>query len=488
MGDSELRESDLPSLPAHDLPPIHRIHFRSDTVRRELSRLVPSKATGSDGIPARVLKECCWELASPVSRLFALSFKTGFVPTMWKLAHVVPIYKKPPRSLPSNYRPVSLLPILSKIKESIVNRQVVKYLERHKLLPDSQYGFRHGRGTADVLTVLQNEWAQTVADGGCVPVVAVDIAGAFDRVSHVGLVHKIKSMGIGGLLLAWLTNYLHDRKLKVVVGGHTSTSYPIEAGVPQGSVLGPTLFLLYVADIDQCLMPSTRLSSFADDTTIYSLVSSPADLPRQVAALQGTLDRLASWGRQWCIRFEPAKSQLLVLSKSRNRPVIPAILFDGVRIQEHDKLKLLGVVFDWNLTFHDHLHKVAVRASHRLGYLRRTAHLLDHRGRLSVYKGFIRPVLEYAPLVMMSAAKTHLQQLDRVQAKAMRLIIPRHSSTESCCTANSGWLDIPFQAPDHRWSSADGGNGTLCCTHHGLAQDAPATCSPPPSPAAGQPS
>ena len=175
---------------APDHPSLATIHFRVHKVQRHLANLATSKATGPDGVPARVLKECSKELALPVTRLFSLSYRSGTVPSLWKLANIVPIFKKPPRSQPSSYRPVSLLPVLSKIMETIVNQQLVAFLDRHHILPDSQFGFRHGRGTADVLTALQHEWVCTVADGGCVPVVAVDIAGAFDRVSHVGLLHK----------------------------------------------------------------------------------------------------------------------------------------------------------------------------------------------------------------------------------------------------------------------------------------------------------
>ena len=139
--------------------------------------------------------------------------------------------------------------------EGIVNSQVVNHLERNRLLPDSQYGFRRGRGTADVLTALQNEWVQAVPNGGSAQVIAVDIAGVFDRVSHTGLLYKAERAGIRGTLLTWLQDYLHSRQLKVVVSGQASSAQPITAGVPQGSILGPTSFLIYVSDIDQCLTP-----------------------------------------------------------------------------------------------------------------------------------------------------------------------------------------------------------------------------------------
>ena len=206
----------------HNFPPIANIHFRKQKVKQHLERIDPTKATGPDGIPGRVLRECSRELAGPVTQLFSLSFRRGVVPMLWKVASVVPVFKKPPKSNPCNYRPVSLLPLLSKAMESVVNHQLVAYLERYHLLPDSQYGFRQGRGTADVLTTLQNEWTRTVASGGCVPIVAVDIAGAFDRVSHCGLIHKVQQAGVRGSLLAWLQDYLTGRHLKVTIGGRIS--------------------------------------------------------------------------------------------------------------------------------------------------------------------------------------------------------------------------------------------------------------------------
>jgi len=214
-----------------------RIHFREPTVRRHLSRLEVAKATGPDGIPARVLKECATELAGPLTRLFSLCFRLGIQPTLWKVANVVPIHKKASRSAMKNYRPVSLLSICSKVMESLINNQLVNYLERHNLLSPRQYGFRRGLGTADLLTALQHEWVTTVGQGGCVHVLAADIAGAFDKVSHMGVLHKASHVGVHGNALHWLTDYLANRNLRVVVGGETSSAFGICAGVPQGSIL-----------------------------------------------------------------------------------------------------------------------------------------------------------------------------------------------------------------------------------------------------------
>ena len=336
---------------------------------------------------------------------------------------MVPIHKQSSCAKPSNYRPVSLLSIISKVMESIVNNQLVNYLEKHNCLPSSQFGFRRRRGAADLLTILQHEWTRTVAQGGHAQVVAVDIAGAFDRVSHVGVIAKDQEAGIGGKLLHWLLDYLTDRKANVVVGGYSSDPHTIGAGVPQGSILGPTLFLLYVRDIDQCLCPDLQLVTFADDTTLYSLAHN-VTLCQSTASLQRSLNSLYEWGQRWRIPFEPSKTQRLIICRRRTTTPDPILTFGNVPIETTDKLKLLSITFDPTLSFRPHLHNLAVRANRRLTFLRKAGRVPDKAGRMAAYKGFIRPLLEYAPLAWLGAAQTHLVRLDRVQQKAMKLIGP----------------------------------------------------------------
>eukprot|EP00117_Sycon_ciliatum_P010660 scpid33236/ scgid4028/ RNA-directed DNA polymerase from mobile element jockey; Reverse transcriptase len=424
LGNNDLCAADLPDLQRPAYATLKHIHFRAATVKRHLANLAVSKATGPDGISARVLKMCSSELADPLAKLFALCFLAGVQPGAWKLAHVVPVHKRSSRSLASNYRPISLLTIMSKVMEGIVNTQLVNYLEKHEVLPNSQFGFRRGRGTADILTALQHEWVHTISTGGCVQVLAVDIAGAFDRVSHTGVLYKAKQAGVDGRLLVWLQDYLTNRNIRVVVGGQTSDAQPIQAGVPQGSILGPSLFLLYTCDIEQCLTPGTQLSSFADDTTLYSLVQPTDDLQQSTASLQGSLNSLEEWGRKWRICFEPAKTQRMTLHRKHVPPCTPPVTFGGEALQETDTLKLLGVMLDPTLSYRAHTRSVALRASQRLGFLRKAAPILDDHGRVTVYKGFVRPLLEYAPLAWSSAAATNMAQLDKVQQRALHFLGP----------------------------------------------------------------
>ena len=426
LGDRDLTDQDLPDQ-ASSKPAVSsfaNVHFRVATVKRHLSRLDVSKATGPDGIPARVLKECAVELAAPLSSLFSLCFRTGIQPTMWKIAHVVPVHKKASRSTIKNYRPVSLLSICSKVMEDIVNHQLVNYLEKYQLLSNRQFGFRRGLGTADLLTALQHQWVCTVGEGGCVQVLAVDIAGAFDKVSHPGLLWKLQRAGVQGKALRWLHDYLNQRRLKVVVGGKCSQPHFIKAGVPQGSILGPTLFLMYVNDAETCLSPGTQMAVYADDTTLYSLVRSTDTIQQQATSLQESLDALHAWGLKWRVSFEPSKSQYLSVSNRIDPWPHPCPTFGGTSVSREKSLKLLGVTFDSRLSFSEHLRQVSLRANSRLGFLRKASKYLDTAGKLATYRGFIRPLLEYAHLAWIGAAKSHLQQLDRVQRRALHILGP----------------------------------------------------------------
>ena len=198
-----------------------------------------------------------------------MSFRQGRQPDLWKIASVVPVFKKKSKSNVRNYRPISLLPILSKVMETLVNRAVTNFLERNSILSSNQYGFRRGMSTQDILTLLSHRWHTTSARGGSTRVLAVDVAGAFDKVSHPGLLHKASRYGLSGALLAWLQDYLCDRRLQTTINGFTSSLYPISAGVPQGSILGPTLYLLYTNDAEDHLPAGVELAAYADDTTLY---------------------------------------------------------------------------------------------------------------------------------------------------------------------------------------------------------------------------
>ena len=317
---------------------------------RKLKRLDPSKATGPDGIPARVLQQCASTLSLPLSRLFSPCFRYGVQPSMWKIANVVPIHKRHSRSEARNYRTVSLLSIMSKVMEKVINRSLMNHLEKKELLSAHQFGFRPGVSAADLLTSLNHQWQSCINVGGAVRVLAVDLAGAFDKVSHVGVLHKLRAYGIDGTLHRWLTSYLSNRHLQAIVGGATSQAFPVTADVPQGSILGPTLFIVYVNDAPGVLPANTVPATYADDTTLFSLIPSIDDVPARCTEFQSGVDALSEWGSTWRVKFEPSKSQATTISRHLRPWPFSPVKFYGVTVEEANPLRLLGVTFDKTLS------------------------------------------------------------------------------------------------------------------------------------------
>ena len=202
----------------------------------------------------------------------------------------MPIHKKKSQSTLSNYRPISSLKIVSMVMETIVNHSVTNFLERNSILSPCQLGFRGGLSTADLLTKLHQEWSKSLESGGAAHVLAIDIAGAFDKVSHPGVLHKAKCYGIRGPLFTCPRSYLENKQIKAVIGGQSPTLYNIRAGVKQGSIHGPTIFLLYVNDCQDILSPGIGLGTYAADTTLYKSISTTTNIPDASEALQQATD------------------------------------------------------------------------------------------------------------------------------------------------------------------------------------------------------
>ena len=207
--------------------------------------------------------------------------KESCFPDCWKVSSVVPVFKNVgERSTAKNYRPVSLLSVVSKVFEKLVNNRIVDHLEKCGLFSDFQYGFRSSRSTTDLLTVVSDRIARAFNRSGATRAVALDISKAFDRVWQAGLLHKLKSYGISGQIFGLISSFLSNRRLRVVLDGKSSQEYPVNAGVPQGSILGPTLFLLYINDLPDDVI--CNIAIYADDTTLYSKCDQASDLWQQL--------------------------------------------------------------------------------------------------------------------------------------------------------------------------------------------------------------
>ena len=206
--------------------------------------------------------------------------------------------------------------------------------------------------------------------------------------------------------------------------GATSAPFPVSAGVPQGSILGPTLFLVYANDAADVLPEGVTPATYADDTTLYCIIRLSATAESQCLAFQTGVDNLATWGAKWRVQFEPAKSQALTITRHRIPWPIAPVQFSGLAVEEFGVLKLLGVTFDKHLFYGPHLQRIALRAAQRIGFLRKSFKVLDTHCRFAAYKGFVRPMLKYCPLVWAGAAPCHLSRLDKIQKRALSLIGP----------------------------------------------------------------
>ena len=279
------------------------IPFSEDDVCLLIRNIDKNKASGPDGLSARM---CDDSIVLPLTLIFRNILSSGVYPDAWKQANITPIHKKGSKQAVSNYRPISLLPICGKIFERVVFKYLYNYFLSNNLITKKQSGFRPGDSTINQLLNLVDDIHKSFDHRKSYEVRAVflDIAKAFDKVWHKGLIFKLQQNGISGSLLSLMENYLSNRKQRVVLNGSESNFYPIEAGVPQGSVLGPLLFLIYINDLEKNIKSEVKF--FADDTMLFSIVHNPL-----ISAfdLNHDLQMISNWAYQWKMSFNPQQDK-----------------------------------------------------------------------------------------------------------------------------------------------------------------------------------
>ena len=404
---------------------LHNISITLKMVRKVVMNLDLSKASGPDCIPVVVLKNCEPELSYILADLFNKCLKQSCFPDCWKVSSVVPVFKNVgERSTAKNYRPVSLLSVVSKVFEKLVNNRIVDHLEKCGLFSDFQYGFRSSRSTADLLTVVSDRIARAFNRTGATQAVALDISKAFDRVWHTGLLHKLKSYGISGPIFSLISSFLSNRRLRVVLDGKSSQEYPVNAGVPQGSILGPTLFLLYINDLPDDVI--CDIAIYADDTTLYSRCDRASDPWQQLelaSELESDLPDTVDWGKKWLVDFNAEKTQLVSFDRSNNNGSI-AVKMGGSILEEKSSFKMLGLTFSSKLDWGSYIISIAKTASKKIGALIRSMKFLSPNVALYLYKSTIRPCMEYCCHVWAGAPSCYLDLLDKLQKRISRIAGP----------------------------------------------------------------
>ncbi|MES9992837.1 MAG: reverse transcriptase domain-containing protein, partial [Candidatus Thiodiazotropha sp.] len=405
---------DLPPAPVNS--PLNDIVFTPLEVESILKTLPVAKASGPNGLSNRILRELSKELSYPYCLLFNQSLRLGTVPASYKEANVCPVPKKSDLSEVSNYRPISLLNSENKVFERLIFKHLFNHLRDNNLLSSLQSGFLPGDSTVNQLTFLYNTFCQALDSGKEVRAVFCDISKAFDRVWHAGLLAKLKAAGVTGNVHAWFADYLFNRRQRVVLPGAASDWTSIRAGVPQGSILGPLLFLLYINDIVNDIGSHIRL--FADDTSLFIIVDDPATA---AGYINTDLTKISTWASTWLVTFNPSKTKSLLVSRKINRPVHPPIFMQNHQISEVEFHKHLGLYLSNDCSWHQHINYITEKAWARINIMRKLKFKLDRKSLETIYTAFIRPLIEYGDVIWDNCSQYEKLELDKIQNEAARI-------------------------------------------------------------------
>ena len=351
---------------------ISRVEVTEDEVKKELSRLKIDKSPGPDYIHPKILQATADTLARPITNIIQSSLDSSELPEDWKRANITPIFKKGKRSTALNYRPVSLTSIVCKLLERLIRKRLMKHLDDNNLLTDHQYGFRSRRSTTLQLLRVLDQWTTWLDEGNNYDVIYMDFAKAFDSVPHQRLLAKIEAYGIRGSLLKWIENFIKDRHQRVKVNGEVSQWKEVESGIPQGSVLGPIFFIIYINDLPDNLQNQARM--YADDTKLYGIVNVEA----QHKSLQDDLNTVTGWANLWQLQFNISKCKVMHYGTHNNQFTYNMEKCgETIRLDKTEEEKDLGTIFTPRMKFSEHIAKAVSKANQITGMVRRSFRFMD---------------------------------------------------------------------------------------------------------------
>ena len=381
-----------------------------------IKNLDKTKASGPDRIHNRLLIAASQIISEPLSVFFTKCIHLGKFPNCWKKAHVTPLLKKPPSNICTNYRPISLISCVGKLFERCVHKHVFKYLSDNDILTKSQSGFIPCDSTTNQLIIIYDNLCKAFDDRVTNQSIFFDISKAFDKVWHKGLLHKLYSIGIRGSLHNWFFDYLSNRQQCVVLKGKQSDYKVIQSGVPQGSVLGPLLFLIYINDITNNIQSIIKL--FADDTSISLALRDPL---RRADILNADLEQINNWAKTWKIKFNAQKTELL--NFKRDNLAIQPLNFDNSILQDTDTHKHLGLTLQNDCKWNTHINNLIQKVTLLLSLLKSYKYRLSRKALNQMYKSFILPHFDYCDIIYDNCTVAQSDSLEQLHLDGIRTII-----------------------------------------------------------------
>ena len=417
------------SIPTHDINAISYLKgkysasfFINPVVSQEvinIIKIMPDKSPGHDDLRVSMIKLIVDSIANPLTHICNLSFITGIVPNELKLAKVIPIYKKEDSMLFSNYRPISVLPLFSKVLERLMYNRLMNYLSSKKILYKYQFGFREHYGTHLALILLEEKISKAIDEGQYTIGLFLDLSKAFDTIDHSILLSKLEHYGIRGLSLQWFSSYLKDRTQYVAFDNAQSNTLSINCGVPQGSILGPLLFLVYINDL---ALVSEKMFSilFADDTNSFL---SGTNLRVLADTINKELIKFNTWLQVNKLSLNIGKTHYIIFKgKRKSKTHNVDIKLNDVTLKKVNQTKFLGVLVDESLTWKVHIDYTAGKVSKCIGILSKGKAHLKTKTLTMLYYAFAYPYLSYCNHVWGNTCSSYLDKLFTLQKKLVRLI------------------------------------------------------------------
>ena len=375
--------------------------------------MTPFKSTSPDCIHPRILRECNTSLAPAIKIIFDHSLASGTLPQNWKNGTITPIHKGDDKHQACNYRPITLTSLLCRMLEKLIKKDIMKHLLENELLIKEQHGFVPRRSCMTNLLCTLDAITELFDQGNAVDEIFLDFQKAFDKVPHQRLLYKVEKMGISGNVLNWIEAFLSNRKQRVSIRGKHSKWSNVLSGVPQGSVLGPLLFLIFINDIGVGL--NSLFSIFADDSKIFHQANTVDD----AELIQEDLNTLQAWCIKWKMDFNIAKCHVLHFGKKNSSYIYHLC---GSPLNKVSEEKDLGVLISEDLKPYKNIQENIKKANKMIGMVRRTFSFLDKNMFLRVYKAFIRPQLEYCQQIISPFLKSDIDELEKVQRRATKLL------------------------------------------------------------------